>query len=108
MCLLFADMYGKTIHTWQVDRDPLPLGPPSLMMSLTNDTQLLAGELEAKDKVTGVITAELKARRTNLEYRPRAAGVDQWETTGNGIEFQPALVDVRGKEGPATGSKYVH
>ena len=101
-------MYGKTIHTWQVDRDPLPLGPPSLMMSLTSDAQLLAGELEAKDRVTGVVTAELKARRADLEYRPRAAGVDQWETTGNGVEFQPALVDVRGKEEPATGSKYVH
>jgi hypothetical protein len=30
--------YGKTIHTWQVDKgDPLPLGPPTLMMSFTAD-----------------------------------------------------------------------
>lgn len=30
--------YGKTWHFWQVDRgDPLPYGPPTLMMALTQD-----------------------------------------------------------------------
>ena len=101
-------MYGKTIHTWQVDRDPLPLGPPSLMMSLTADNQILVGEMEAKDKVAGVQSAELKARRTDLDFHPRMAGADQWEASGNGIEFRPTLIDVRGKESPATGSQYAH
>jgi hypothetical protein len=33
-----VNTYGKTWHLWQVDRgDPLPYGPPSLMMSLTAD-----------------------------------------------------------------------
>ena len=33
--------YGKTFHFWQFDKgDPLPLGPPQLMMSLTIDGQL--------------------------------------------------------------------
>lgn len=35
--------YGKTIHTWQVDRgDTLPLGAPQLMMSPTADGQVSA------------------------------------------------------------------
>jgi len=30
---MLAPTYGKTFHFWQVDRDdPLPLGPPKLMM----------------------------------------------------------------------------
>ncbi|KAI0647119.1 DUF1264-domain-containing protein [Trametes meyenii] len=32
--------YGKTIHTWAIDKNPeLPLGPPSLMISYTGDGQ---------------------------------------------------------------------
>ena len=30
--------YGKTIHTWQVDKHSLPLGAPSLMFSNTDDS----------------------------------------------------------------------
>ena len=34
-------IYGKTWHTWQVDRgDKLPLGILQLMMALTEDGQL--------------------------------------------------------------------
>jgi hypothetical protein len=34
----FIKTYGKVFHFWQVDRgDPLPMGPPRLMMSLTAD-----------------------------------------------------------------------
>ena len=33
-----VDTYGKTYHTWQIDRgDTLPIGPPKLMMSYTKD-----------------------------------------------------------------------
>jgi hypothetical protein len=36
-----ANTYGKTWHTWQVDRgDALPLGIPQLMMGYTRDGQL--------------------------------------------------------------------
>jgi hypothetical protein len=40
-CFTKANTYGKTFHTWQVDRgDVLPLGPPQLMMSATADGQV--------------------------------------------------------------------
>jgi hypothetical protein len=40
-CFSKANTYGKTFHTWQVDRgDVLPLGPPQLMMSATADGQV--------------------------------------------------------------------
>ena len=29
--------YGKTFHTWQIDRDEFPYGAPQLMMSFTQD-----------------------------------------------------------------------
>ncbi|CAD6572703.1 MAG: hypothetical protein CYPHOPRED_004923 [Cyphobasidiales sp. Tagirdzhanova-0007] len=33
--------FGKTVHTWQVDKHPdLPLGPPSFMMSMTKEGQV--------------------------------------------------------------------
>lgn len=33
-------LYGKTYHFWQVDKgDKLPLGPPQLMMSFTQEGQ---------------------------------------------------------------------
>lgn len=37
-------LYGKTWHTWQVDRgDELPLGAPVLMRSVTRETQIDLG-----------------------------------------------------------------
>ncbi|KAI9830482.1 MAG: hypothetical protein M1826_004719 [Phylliscum demangeonii] len=43
--------YGKTYHFWQVDRgDPLPLGPPELMVSITAPSQLdLDAAMKARD-----------------------------------------------------------
>lgn len=42
--------YGKTVHTWQVDRgDSLPLGPPQLMYSLTDDSQVNWDVLKKRD-----------------------------------------------------------
>lgn len=35
------NMYGKTVHTWQIDvNDTLPVGAPQLMMSFIKDGQL--------------------------------------------------------------------
>ncbi|KAJ0988972.1 hypothetical protein J5N97_007328 [Dioscorea zingiberensis] len=51
-----AKTYGKTFHFWQVDRgDALPLGLPSIMMSLTRDAQLydhLAKDVEKRFEVS--------------------------------------------------------
>ncbi|KAF8907060.1 DUF1264 domain protein [Gymnopilus junonius] len=40
-------VYGKIYHTWQVDRgDPLPIGAPKLMTSVTEEAELHGGLLE--------------------------------------------------------------
>lgn len=79
---------------WQVDRDPLPLGPPSLMMSLTGPEQVHSGEMEAKDQATGSDSAKLAQARAQLTYNRKPAGVDDWEHSGKGIAFGPTPVDV--------------
>ncbi|KAK9832660.1 hypothetical protein WJX81_008441 [Elliptochloris bilobata] len=77
-----VDTYGKTFHTWQVDRgDQLPLGPPHLMMAFTADGQLNPALLEARDKRLGVNTAELREKRKST-IKPTdniAAGANHWE-----------------------------
>lgn len=47
-----AGLYGKTWHTWQVDRgDEIPLGSPKLMGSLTREDQIdLDSALEHRNK----------------------------------------------------------
>lgn len=72
--------YGKTFHTWQVDKDELPLGPPQLMMSFTKDGQLNPALMEDRDKRYGKSTAEVKDLRKDLKpSNPIAAGADHWE-----------------------------
>jgi hypothetical protein len=46
-----ATTYGKTWHTWQVDRgDALPMGIPQLMMSFTADGQVKRESREDRDR----------------------------------------------------------
>ena len=45
--------YGKTCHTWQVDRDDckdLPLGPPQMMMAFTSHEQIDESRLAERDR----------------------------------------------------------
>ena len=49
-------MYGKIIHTWEIDKSPLlPLGPPKLMTSLTDASQVQEQLMTEKDVLTGEI-----------------------------------------------------
>jgi len=89
-----ANMYGKTIHTWQSERDALPLGAPQLMMSFTSDAEMYPDEVKAKDEITGVNTAERREIRKQLEYRPKAEGADSYVTTGLGVSFKPEQLPV--------------
>jgi hypothetical protein len=55
--------YGKTWHTWQVDRgDKLPLGIPQLMMAFTADGQAKANIISERDKLYGSTDAKKAAR----------------------------------------------
>ncbi|CAK0787767.1 hypothetical protein CVIRNUC_010989 [Coccomyxa viridis] len=80
-----VDTYGKTWHTWQVDRgDTLPLGPPQLMMAFTKDGQLKEGLVADRDSRCGKSTAELKEYRDGKLTPPKtiATGANHWETSG--------------------------
>ena len=68
----FASTYGKTWHTWQVDRgDPVPLGPPQLMMGFTADGQVRNPPPAA---------AERRQRRAGLPTPAVAPGADAWRS----------------------------
>ncbi|EMD38393.1 hypothetical protein CERSUDRAFT_24526, partial [Gelatoporia subvermispora B] len=57
--------YGKTIHTWAIDVSPdLPLGPPSLMMSYTDDSQLPSPDvIKERDDKCGMNTQHKRELR---------------------------------------------
>ena len=76
----FATTYGKTWHTWQVDRgDRLPLGPPQLMMGFTADGQVKAKVLAQRDQDLGVDTAERRRQRSGLPDPPVDPEADAWK-----------------------------
>jgi hypothetical protein len=76
----FATTYGKTWHTWQVDRgDPLPLGIPQLMMGFTADGQVDPGLVAARDRDVGVSTAEAARRRAGLPDPQVDPAADSWK-----------------------------
>jgi Protein of unknown function (DUF1264) len=44
--------YGKTWHTWQIDRsDKIPMEIPQLMMAFTKDGQAKANIVAERDKL---------------------------------------------------------
>lgn len=86
--------YGKTWHTWQVDRDAaLPTGIPQLMMGFTAEGQVRPELVEARDAALGISTAEVKADRVDLaRSAPQPdPGADGWK---DGTAHQLALGEV--------------
>lgn len=83
--------YGKTIHTWQIDKDKsLPLGAPQLMMGFTEDGQANAKLVEARDHGYDLSTAEKKKNRADLPEPKVDPAANGWEH-GKGVqlEFKP-------------------
>jgi hypothetical protein len=76
-----ANTYGKTWHTWQVDRgDTLPLGIPQLMMGYTAEGQLDPAIIAERDRNLGVSKAEKRRARANIPVPKPAPGANSWET----------------------------
>lgn len=72
--------YGKTWHTWQIDRgDKLPLGLPKLMMGFTADGQGDPKMIEQRDKDLGTDTQKKKEQRADISTREIAPGADAWQ-----------------------------
>jgi len=71
--------YGKTWHTWQVDRgDALPLGIPQLMMGFTADGQADPRMIAERDRGYGISTEEKRRSRVAIPSPPVAAGANSW------------------------------
>jgi len=72
--------YGKTWHTWQVDKHPdLPLGEPRLMGSLTAVDQAdLEKLLESRDKQFEVDHREKAKQREGIPVPDIHPNADSW------------------------------
>jgi len=74
-----ASTYGKTWHTWQVDRgDRVPLGIPQLMMALTGDGQAQAKAVADLDQTLNRPLDERRRRRADLPDPVVEPGADAW------------------------------
>lgn len=87
--------YGKTFHTWQVDRgDRLPLGIPQLMMAFTEPGQIQASLLKQRDTQYGVTSAELVRQRADIPVPEKLGRADNWTRTGKAVQLQRVEVPV--------------
>lgn len=96
--------YGKTIHTWHPTHASLPLGPPTLMTSTTqqhpgprSNDALLA---ERKEKMGIDTQGKEQVRKDYLDhsYQP-IRGADGWEATGKARVFEVKHVPYKQEDG---------
>jgi hypothetical protein len=90
--------YGKTFHTWQVDRDDFPYGIPQLMMGFTQDGQIDENLVENRDRRFGVSWQQRRERRANIQMPQLIAGANSWES---GTSVQTCIRQVPRKGRPA-------
>ncbi len=87
----FADLaatYGKTFHTWQIDRDDFPYGAPQLMMGFTEDGQIDEAKLAARDRRLGVSWQQRRRDRADIPTFAPLPGANAWES---GLTVQTRL-----------------
>ncbi|WP_141384835.1 DUF1264 domain-containing protein [Nitrobacter winogradskyi] len=62
-----VNTYGKTWHTWQIDKNSaLQVGIPQLIMGFLADGQLKPEMIQSRDKELGIRTADVKKARADL------------------------------------------
>jgi Protein of unknown function (DUF1264) len=87
--------YGKTWHTWQVDRgDQLPLGIPQLMMGFTADGQANPQMVADRDEGYGISSEEKKKARAEIAAPSIQPGADAWQN-GEVIQLRAEKVGPR-------------
>lgn len=72
--------YGKTFHTWQIDKDDFPYGIPQLMMAFTADGQANASMVEARDRRLGISTMERRRNRADIAMPDVLKGANSWKS----------------------------
>jgi len=76
-----ATTYGKTWHTWQIDRYPnLPTGIPQLMMGFIREGQVKQQMIEDRDKRFGTNTQSLRRDRDNIPWPNIDPGANAWQS----------------------------
>jgi len=84
--------YGKTWHTWQIDRyQDFPTGIPQLMMGFTKDGQVDQARINDRDKRFGANTQTLKADRGDIPWPKPVPGANAWQ---NGKTVQLVLQEM--------------
>jgi hypothetical protein len=93
--------YGKTWHTWQIDRNAaLPLGIPQLMMGFVGDGQVRPELVAARDQRLGISTPDKKQARLDLARSapPVASGANSW-TTGSAPQLNLQTLPLKNRRG---------
>ena len=91
--------YGKTWHTWQIDRDhSFPMGIPQLMMGFTQDGQIAQSVLDDRDKRFGVSFAERRRNRDDIPMPGVDPGANSWKS-GKTVQLRLEEVPVRNLRG---------
>lgn len=72
--------YGKTFHTWQVDRHDFPYGVPQLMMAFTEDGQVDTEKLAERDRRLGVDSDRRRAHRADIPMPRVHPQANCWES----------------------------
>ncbi|RKR06889.1 uncharacterized protein DUF1264 [Kushneria sinocarnis] len=72
--------YGKTFHTWQIDRHDFPYGAPQLMMAFTGDGQVDEALVEARDRRLGVSTSKRRQHRADIPTPAVMQDANFWES----------------------------
>lgn len=73
--------YGKIWHTWDTEKNPMPIGIPALLMGFTQDGQLRPELLKTRDDRIGVTNAE---KRQTARTAPRPRSIPRPTPGGNG------------------------
>lgn len=73
-------LYGKLYHFWEVDKgDDLPLGPPKLMGSLTEDRQLdVDKEMASRNQEHGIDPENKRMLRDDIPLPGIPESSDSW------------------------------
>lgn len=91
-----AGTYGKTWHTWQVDRSPsFPTGIPQLMMGFVKDGQVDRRMLQDRDRRFGASVPALREGRSDIPWPKVDPGANAWQG-GRTVQLRLEEVAVRG------------
>ena len=90
------NFYGKTIHLWQIDKGhQLPLGPPQMMMAITNDDIADWNLINLYDAKYNSIAQERREYRGSIQTPNKEEGADVWEKTGKAVVLEVKEVEMK-------------